>query len=292
MERYYLRDFYIFIYVAETKSLSQTAKIMLMSVSSVSKRLSWLESYFNVILFDKNTRKVELTTEGRKFYQKILSIIDEFEIFIKEIKTPEMKLCFNTYGGLFESFLTDFCYKYCLDNNCDLSVYSFNEGINNVGFEDVYIIDEKLNYPHAVHRKLSSIKRGCFIHSKYIDEIDFNSTSLFESIPLVYFKLYGNDMVLHLTKGDKKYFLSGKGLHVTSMKKIINLMLSDKCIAVGVPIASVKNLLRENCIIEVLPKWRIESKNMYIVWKKRSYRDVYFDDLLESFESRWSEFFC
>ncbi len=42
--RFYLKDFCVFISVAETQSLSKAALQLGMSVSSVSKRLSRLES--------------------------------------------------------------------------------------------------------------------------------------------------------------------------------------------------------------------------------------------------------
>lgn len=292
MDRYYLRDFYIFMYVAETKSLSKTAKIMRMSVSSVSKRLSWLESYFNIVLFDKTTRKVDLTNEGERFYQKILNIIDDFEVFLKEIKIPDLRLCVTTYTREFESFLVDCCYQYCVDKQCQISVSAVNGEMKAVGFDQIYIVDEKLNYPHAVHRKLPPIKMGNFINYKYFNEIDITSPAELEKIPLVYLKLYSKDTIICLTEGNKKYQLSGKGLHVSSIKKILNLLLNDKCIVIGIPIAYVKELIKNGHVVGVLPNWKIESKDMYIVWKKRVSTGGFFYELIDNLEKEWISFFC
>lgn len=292
MERYYLKDFYIFIYVAETKSLSRTAKIMRMSVSSVSKRLSWLESYFNIVLFDKTTRKVDLTNEGERFYQKILSIIDGFEVFINEIKIPDLRISVTTYTEGFESFLVDCCYRYCVDKQCDISVSSVNGEIKVVGFDQIHFVNEKLNYPHAVHRKLPPIKMGTFIHCKYINEVYVNAPADLEKIPLVYLENYSTDTMTCLTKEVEKYRFTGKGLHVSSIKKITNLLLNDKCIVTGVPTVYVKDLLNDGDIVELLPNWNIESKDVYMVWKKRVSTDVIFYELLDNLEERWINFFC
>lgn len=292
MERYYLRDFYIFTNVAETKSLSKTAKIMRMSISSVSKRLSWLESYFNIVLLDKTTRRVELTTEGKRFYQKILKILDDFEFFIKEIKAQELKLCVATYSGAFESFAAECCYKYCVDNNCEISVSSVVGDLTTIGFDQIYIVDEKLIYPHAIHRKLPPIRRGNFIQSQYINRVDISSPAILDNIPLVYLNLYINDNIKYLNDGKQTHRLSGKGLHTSSVKQILNLLLNDKCIAIGIPYAYVKELIRDRSIVEALPNWKIDSKNLYIAWKRRASTDKYICDLVNNLEKKWINFFC
>ena len=75
-----------FVAVADTKSFSEAAQSMYISVSQISKMIKGLEDELGQVLFERKKSGVLLTREGAKLYNianKVLRDIDEFEL-IKE----------------------------------------------------------------------------------------------------------------------------------------------------------------------------------------------------------------
>ncbi len=72
----------IFVKVAEYASISRAARALSMPISTVSRRLSVLESQLGVTLLRRTTRRVSLTAQGRKYFnecQEPLSLLQEAE---------------------------------------------------------------------------------------------------------------------------------------------------------------------------------------------------------------------
>ncbi len=72
----------IFVKVAEYESISRAARALSMPISTVSRRLSVLESQLGVTLLRRTTRRVSLTAQGRKYFnecQEPLSLLQEAE---------------------------------------------------------------------------------------------------------------------------------------------------------------------------------------------------------------------
>lgn len=72
-----------FTKVAENGSFTRAADRLGVSVSTVTKNVALLESHLNVRLFNRSTRRVALTDEGREFFQhcgRILGALEEAEL--------------------------------------------------------------------------------------------------------------------------------------------------------------------------------------------------------------------
>ncbi|MEM7155783.1 MAG: LysR family transcriptional regulator [Myxococcota bacterium] len=69
----------VLVRVAETESFSEAARQLGISPSGVSKTISRLEERLGVRLFDRTTRKVAITEEGRRFYQRCRQIVADIE---------------------------------------------------------------------------------------------------------------------------------------------------------------------------------------------------------------------
>lgn len=69
-----------FVRVAELGSFSRAAQDLLMSQSTVTKQIAWLESYLGTRLLNRNTRGVSLTEDGLNYYDSGKSIIHAVEI--------------------------------------------------------------------------------------------------------------------------------------------------------------------------------------------------------------------
>jgi DNA-binding transcriptional LysR family regulator len=77
-----LDDVLIFVKVAQFESISRAARSLGMPISTVSRRLSVLESKLGVSLLRRTTRRVTLTAQGREYFDQCgepLTLLEEAE---------------------------------------------------------------------------------------------------------------------------------------------------------------------------------------------------------------------
>src|SRR5580765_5006861 len=83
----------IFAKVAQYESIGRAARALSMPISTVSRRLSVLESQLGVALLRRTTRRVTLTPQGRNYFnecQEPLSLLKEAErVLTQSQKQPE-----------------------------------------------------------------------------------------------------------------------------------------------------------------------------------------------------------
>ncbi len=86
----------VFFAVAKNSSFSDAAKKLSISKAMASKHVQYLENSLGVRLFNRTTRKLNLTDVGSAYYEKvegILSDIDETELAISQLNSePKGKL--------------------------------------------------------------------------------------------------------------------------------------------------------------------------------------------------------
>src|ERR1700738_5163932 len=77
-----LDDVLIFVKVAQFESISRAARSLGMPISTVSRRLSVLESKLGVLLLRRTTRRLNLTARGREYFnqcRELLTLLEEAE---------------------------------------------------------------------------------------------------------------------------------------------------------------------------------------------------------------------
>ena len=88
-----LDNILIFVRVAQFESITRAARSLGMPISTVSRRLSVLESELGVSLLRRTTRRVTLTAQGREYFaecQEPLSLLQEAEqVLTQAQKRPE-----------------------------------------------------------------------------------------------------------------------------------------------------------------------------------------------------------
>jgi DNA-binding transcriptional LysR family regulator len=88
-----LDNILIFVRVAQFESITRAARSLGMPISTVSRRLSLLESGLGVSLLRRNTRRVTLTAQGRDYFsqcQEPLNVLQEAErVLTQAQKRPE-----------------------------------------------------------------------------------------------------------------------------------------------------------------------------------------------------------
>jgi DNA-binding transcriptional LysR family regulator len=110
----------IFVKVAQFESISRAARSLSMPISTVSRRLSVLESQLGVVLLRRTTRRVTLTAQGRDYFnecQEPLSLLQEAErVLTQSQQQPEGLLRITVPVVLshesFLQFLSGFLHAY------------------------------------------------------------------------------------------------------------------------------------------------------------------------------------
>src|SRR5580658_7292781 len=88
-----LDNILIFVKVAQFQSITRAARSLGMPISTVSRRLSVLESELGVSLLRRTTRRVTMTAQGREYFsqcQEPLNLLQEAErVLTHAQKRPE-----------------------------------------------------------------------------------------------------------------------------------------------------------------------------------------------------------
>ncbi len=70
-----LRDMALFVKVANAKSFTRAAATLGIPLSSLSRGIAELESFVGLPLFNRSTRRVELTEAGARYLSRCQSIV-------------------------------------------------------------------------------------------------------------------------------------------------------------------------------------------------------------------------
>lgn len=75
-----LQDLVLFVEVARTRSFSKSAENLALSPATLSRRIAALEQHAGVQLFNRTTRRVELTSLGARFLERCGHVVDDAKL--------------------------------------------------------------------------------------------------------------------------------------------------------------------------------------------------------------------
>lgn len=96
---------------AETQSFTRAAEQMYMTQPAFSRLMSGLEKEWSIKLFERTTRKVELTQGGQACYITAVRMLDQYEQMLTEVEkikrtfNGELKIGCNAHSGLPDAFV-------------------------------------------------------------------------------------------------------------------------------------------------------------------------------------------
>ena len=144
-----------FVAVADTKSFSEAAQSMYISVSQISKMIKGLEDELGQVLFERKKSGVLLTREGAKLYNianKVLRDIDEFEL-IKERNGKESLVIL----GLPDVYLDDIFLNHIKQKKENDYFYNLsNRSIDNV-CQALHVRKADMGFAYVEERRKTAI---------------------------------------------------------------------------------------------------------------------------------------
>lgn len=170
-----LQGMALFVEVARTSSFSVAGRNLAVPTATLSRRIAAMEREFGVRLFDRSTRRVELTEAGRRYFERCGHLIDEARLAhesIQEVATrPSGHICISMpvdlgmhyIGPLLPEFVRQFP---DISFDLDLSprhVDPIGEHVD-LAIRLGQVKDEKL-----VARRIGSIELALFAAPSYLD---------------------------------------------------------------------------------------------------------------------------
>ncbi|MGK7247732.1 LysR family transcriptional regulator [Acinetobacter oleivorans] len=142
---------YTFISVVESGNFSNASRKLGITRDQVSKRIFYLESLFGTSLFIRNTRKMDLTRSGEKFYQRCKVIVKELDLaahdFVYDQKYPEGLLKISAPHAFIQTCFSDIISNFLIQYphiEIDLLFSENSVDINEHKFDIVLKVEEEI----------------------------------------------------------------------------------------------------------------------------------------------------
>ncbi|MGM8870495.1 LysR family transcriptional regulator [Psychrobacter sp. 2Y5] len=165
-----------FVYVAECASFTKAAKRLGISTAQVSRQVSTLEERLNTKLLYRTTRRVSLTEEGRVFYERCRTVLDDLNAAEQAVSNlqskPQGKIKLTapvTYGEQqLLPLVNDFMLQY---RDIEVTAFLTNQTVDLIeGSYDLAIRIGHLNDSTLMAKKLSSRTNFVCAAPAYLDK--------------------------------------------------------------------------------------------------------------------------
>src|SRR5580692_4427484 len=151
----------VFVKVAEFESISKAARALDIPISTVSRKLSGLESNLGVSLVRRTTRRVILTSQGRDYFNQCIEPLTKLEeaehVLTQTQKKPEGTLAISVPMILRQGIFMDFLSRFSKEHSrIRIDLYITNTYVNLVAEN----IDVAIRFGHLKDSSVVATKLG------------------------------------------------------------------------------------------------------------------------------------
>jgi DNA-binding transcriptional LysR family regulator len=157
--KYDLKDIIVFTYVARLRSFVKAAKILNISKAVASSRISELESDLKLTLLIRTTREVNLTSDGKLFFDYCVSIVEKVENLDEFLQSYQgvngtLKLVLPSYFSRYHivPHLNEFLQKY---PNLKLEIFLTEHPVNIIS--EGYDLQVRIQTPEEEDLEVSKL---------------------------------------------------------------------------------------------------------------------------------------
>ncbi|APS36825.1 MULTISPECIES: LysR family transcriptional regulator [Serratia] len=273
MEFKQLQDMALFALVAECGSFTAAAQRVGLPKSSVSQRISQLEQTLGLRLLNRTTRQLNLTFAGERYLehcQAMMSAAERADLALQRLRdNPSGRLRISTPAGLGATLVArlaaDFQRQYP-DVSLEVSVSDAMVDLVQEGF-DAALRTGKPQDSSLIGRRLGYAPRYLLAAPSY----------LAQHPPIEHpQQLQQHRCIAHrawtawnLRCGDDYYRWQLPLAHTTD-----NLLYARECAIAGAGITLLpaflsREVVAQKLLVEVLPAWRAEGNELYLVYPSR-----------------------
>ncbi len=265
----------VFGKVVECRSLSRAAALLNMPKSTVSRKISQLESDLGIKLLRKNTHQITVTDLGEKIYShglKILAEANDIRALAEGSKQEPLgglRAAIPVFIGIDyasrvgAAFLQRYPKSQLEIRLVDNMVHPIKDGY------DVVFGSGPLQDSTLIARKIFTLESFLCASAAFIDKLPepITAPAQLNQLPFIDSDFYGGAHKLQLTKGKKRCELSP-----LVRARANNFQISKQYILHGLGIGVMPKQiicsgeLQEGTIIPVLPDWSPESVDVYMIY--------------------------
>tara|TARA_Y100001956_G_scaffold82362_1_gene102953 strand:- start:1821 stop:2717 length:897 start_codon:yes stop_codon:yes gene_type:complete len=267
-------DFYLFCCVVEEGSLLAAAKKLQLPVSTMSRRLSALESRLNTRLLEKQGRELVATQSGMQAFELLRSGIESIESgfgqFISDSGevsgSIKLALPHNFYRGfvgeVIEQFLSDY-------PKVSIDLVLSQEQVVPQSDRDLLMTFDTTGLDDMIARPLFKAQHAFFASPEYLLTLDDTVTDLKQLAKLDWISV---DHVVDIPvyHGDALVEL------MTIKPRLVVNDIVSVCAAVekGLGVASLpfRHINDEMNVTRILPQFHRNDRQAYLVYKQRKYQ--------------------
>jgi len=264
----------VFGKVVECRSLSKAATLLGMPKSTVSRKLSKLESDLGIKLLRKNTHQLTVTDLGEKIYNHGVNILAEANGVralvegSKQEPQGELRVAIPVFVGIdYASRVgAKFLQRY---PNSRLDIRLVDNVVHPVkdGF-DVVFGTGPLQDSTLIARKVFSLELFLCASPDFVHRLEepINSPTQLNTLPFIDCGICDGPRKLTVAKNKRRYELSPM-----VRARANNFQVCKQYILHGLGIGAMPNQiivtteLREGSIVPVLPDWRLERMDVYMI---------------------------
>ena len=271
-----LHDMTLFVEVARTRNFSAAGRNLGVPVATLSRRIGRVEREFGVRLFDRTTRRVELTEAGARYFERCAHLADEARLAQESLRDLARKpsghvrlsmpvdLGVHVIGPL----LPEFARQYP-GITFDLDLSSRNADL--VGEHvDIAIRLGDVKGDQLVARRLGEVERALFASPAYLD---------LRGEPAAPAELAEHDCLLvraprrgaswRLERGGEAIDVAVRG-RVTVNNQGLMRLLAERGLGVAILTPELaRDALASGRLVRVLPHWTIAPLPIHAVTSSR-----------------------
>lgn len=264
-------DLPFFVEVAKQKNFTQAADVMDIPLPTISRRIAQLEKRLDIQLFNRNSRKVELTEAGRRFFERCEFIVAETNDAIEHLRSEQQSLTgrirlafpatmyFNYLRGVLSSFTAKYpgieMHTYFATRWVDLYAEPF----------DLELRAGDLPDSDLIARRLFTSSLGMYASPAFLKKYGRpNKPQDLAAMPQVYLTPFP-DHSLHLRNGDREETITVTPAHTVNAQAIAEeFVLAGQCVS-ALEINAAQKYEQRGEMVRVLPEWSAPGIDVHLV---------------------------
>ena len=282
-QQYYFMDLnqlLIFARIAEHQSFTKAAKNLGIDKSTISNKLSQLESRLGVRLLNRSTRSVTLTEAGAKYYEycrQAVEIAEEAESFSSSLGDEATGMLRISATNTFSQTFIESAIKPFMDIHSKISVELVIENRTTDFYKDNIDVALRLAIGPLQDSSLIAIKIftadiGLYCSPSFIKMNGaLNNVDQMDGSNFLGLNVPGSPRII-LTKGAISHKVPYKDLRFKVNDGVVLKEAAIAGLGIGyMPKHSASNAVKNKELVEIFSDWKIEPVSVYAVYASREW---------------------
>ncbi|MDV2858477.1 MULTISPECIES: LysR family transcriptional regulator [Oceanimonas] len=282
----HLDALYLFVKVVQQGGFSHAAAQLAMPTATLSRRISNLEQALGCKLLSRTTRKLQLTEEGRRYYERLNPLLSEMEQVTGDIQGQT-----QTMSGLIKvaapiaisnTFLMDGITEFCLQYpQIRIDLLQSNDYTSLLDTDlDVVFFSGELPDSTLRSRQLGEVQYGLFAAPRYLAEKgELNHPEELDQHHIIQCWPHRNWQLTD-SRGRRFHLKPVARLSVNQMQSAVKAAIKGLGI-VNVPRHYVAHYTEAGLLQPVLPDWLGGKRPFHMVYHNRELAPVRLNAFIE-----------